>query len=137
MKILGIDYGRAKMGLAISETGLAEPWKVVKVGSVEDALGKLVHIVEQERIGQAVIGTSEGEMGEEQKQFAQKLADKLEIPVETWDETLSTQEAQRRSIEAGIPRNKRRQLGDAFAATVMLQSYLDEHATKIEDTPSV
>lgn len=131
MKILGIDYGRAKIGLAISEAGLAEPWKVVWVGSMEEAVRKVVQVVQVEQV---VVGVSEGKMGEEQERFAKTLAERLIIPVETWDETLSTQEAQSRSIAAGVPKKKRRILEDAFAAAVMLQSYLDQHG---EDTSSV
>ena len=60
-------------------------------------------------------------MAEEQKEFAKNLG------AETFDETLTTKEAQRLSLEAGLPRKKRRGMEDAFAATLMLQSYLDNH----------
>lgn len=134
MKILGIDYGRAKIGLAIGEVGLAQPWKVVRVTSMEDALGKVKQVVQAEQVEQVVVGVSEGEMGQEQESFAQALTKKVNVPVETWDETLSTREAQQRAIEAGVPKKKRRILEDAFASCIMLQSYLDQHG---EDTPGV
>ena len=134
MKILGIDYGRAKIGLAISEAGLAEPWKVLRVSSVKDALVAVSQIVKTEQTEKVVVGVSEGKMGEEQKNFVEKLSQKLAITVETWDETLSTRDAQRLAIEAGVSRGKRRELEDAFASCVMLQSYLDQHG---EDTSSV
>lgn len=114
MRILGIDYGRSKIGLAIAEGSLAEPWKVVKPGDVKG-------ILEQEKFDKIVVGVSEGVMGEESKKFAEALS------AETFDETLSTQDAQRLSREAGINQKKRRGMEDAFAASIMLQNYLDTH----------
>jgi len=111
-KILGIDYGRAKIGLAIGEGFLAEPWKVVN-------LRKLKEILKKGEFDKIVVGVSEGAMGEESKKFAK------EIGAETFDETLSSKDAQRISLEAGVPRKKRRELEDAFSATIMLQSFID------------
>jgi len=112
MKMLGIDYGRTKMGLAVAESTLAEPWKVVKPS-------ELKKIVETENFDKIVVGISEGEMGKEQKEFAKELG------AETFDETLTSYDAQRLSREAGISRKKRRGMEDAFAAAIMLQNYLD------------
>lgn len=122
MKILGIDYGRAKVGLAIAEGPLAEPHSVVKVKPVEEAVKRVVMV---EGVGRVVVGISENEMGKEQEEFVCRLQEKLEIPVETWDETLSTQDAQTLLIASGKSRKKRREMEDAYAATIMLQSYLD------------
>ena len=114
MKILGIDYGRSKIGLATTEGSLAEPWKVVKTS-------ELKKVLENESFDKIIVGVSRGAMAEEQKGFAKSLG------AETFDETLTTKEAQRLSLEAGLPRKKRRGMEDAFAATLMLQSYLDNH----------
>lgn len=114
MKILGIDYGRRKVGLAISEGVLAEPWKVI-------SLDDLKSILEKGGFDKIVVGVSSGAMAKEQEKFAKSIG------AETIDETLTTKEAQRLSLEAGISRKKRRGMEDAFAASVMLQSYLDQH----------
>lgn len=114
MRILGIDYGLAKVGLAIAEGPLAEPWKVVKTSELKEVL-------EKENFDKVVVGVSEGEMGDEQKRFAS------EIGGETFDETLSTYEAQELSRESGMTRKKRHDMEDAFAATIMLQNYLDQN----------
>lgn len=127
MKILGIDYGRKKIGMAIADGPLAEPWKIVKYSQVEEVIKRLSYLVAENEIDKIVVGISEGEMGEESKEFSLNLSKKLDIPVETFDETLSTQEAQRLSIEAGIKRKKRRGLEDAYAASVVLQSYIDSN----------
>ncbi len=119
MKILGIDYGKAKIGLAIGVGSLAEPLKVIRVNSPEDALLKIAKEIEIEKPEKIVVGVSEGEMGEESKKFAKKIG------AETFDETLSTRDAQELSMVAGVNRKKRHEMEDAFAASVMLQSYLD------------
>ncbi|MBI2268034.1 MAG: Holliday junction resolvase RuvX [Candidatus Blackburnbacteria bacterium] len=125
MVILGIDYGRSKLGVAISEGGFAEPLVVVKTVSVSQAVEKIGRIVQEEGVEKLVVGVSEGSMAEEEEQFVQKLQGELKVPVETWDETLTTQDAHELSIEAGVSRRKRRNLEDAFAAAIMLQSFLD------------
>ena len=128
MKILGIDYGRSKIGLALSEGKLAEPLKVVHYKEVGEVIKKIVWIVEEEVVGKVIVGVSEGEMGKESKNFSLNLSKSLSIPVETFDETLSTKGAQTLSIEAGIKRGKRKKMEDAFAATLTLQDYLDSQA---------
>jgi len=125
MRILGIDYGYRKIGLAIAETGLAEPFIVVHVNSEEEAIEKLSKIAKEERIEKIVVGVSEGKMGKDSELFGKKLRENLGTPVEFEDETLSSRDSQRLSIAAGLSRKKRKQMEDAFAATVMLQSYLE------------
>lgn len=127
-KILGVDYGRRKIGLALSSGFLAQPFKVVGVGSVEEAVSKVVQVVQVEQVEQVVVGISEGEMGEEQKNFAGRLKKELSgVSVEVWDETLSTYDARLLAREAGVARHRVRGREDAFAAAVMLQSFLDTH----------
>jgi len=127
MKILGIDYGRKKIGLAISEGRLAEPYMVVRVENVRQGQDKIVNIIVGLRVQRIVVGISEGKMEEEAKKFGQSLSKKLNIPVETCDETLTTREAKTLSLEAGIGRKKRKSLEDSYAATLILQRYLDVH----------
>jgi len=127
MKILGIDYGRKKIGLAVSGGKLAEPLKVIRYRDIKILSEKLQKIVKENNIEKIVVGVSEGEMGEESKKFALAISHQPLAIVETFDETLSTHEAKKLSLEAGISRKKRRGLEDAFAAAVMLQSYLDSY----------
>jgi putative Holliday junction resolvase len=116
MKILGIDYGRKKIGLAISEGSLAEPWKVIRG---DDLIDQMKKILAQGAFDKVIVGISGGTMAVEQESFARSLG------AETFDETLTTKEAQRLSQEAGISRKKRREMEDAFAAAIILQNYLD------------
>lgn len=121
MKTLGIDYGRSKVGLAISDGKIAEPMKVVKYNDINQLVQKLKTEIEQNKIEKVVVGVSEGEIAKESKKLAKMLN------AETFDETLSTHDAQELSIQAGMKRKRRREMEDAFAATVMLQSYLDDN----------
>ena len=124
MKILGIDYGRKKVGLAFAATMLAEVYGVIRFRSIGEAIKKIKNIVDKEEIEKVVIGISEGEMAKETKKFGEKLEMDLKIPIVYQDETLSTKEAQRLSIEAGIGRKKRQKMEDAYSATLILQEYL-------------
>lgn len=123
--MLGVDYGRKKIGLALAEGSLAEPMGVVRVGSANEAVRKVKQVIEEENIERLVLGLSEGEMAEETEEFGRKLEKELEIPVAFQDETLSTKMAQDLSIKAGIRRKKRRFLEDAYSAAIILQAYLD------------
>lgn len=125
MVILGIDYGKSKIGMAVSSGVITQPLGVLRVLSKNEAIKKIKEAARQEGAEKIVVGVSEGKMKEEQLGFAQDLSQKLDISVETWDETLSTKDAQSLSRLAGVGRKKRKMMEDAFAAAVMLQSFLD------------
>lgn len=134
MKYLGIDYGRSKIGLAMSDGKLAEPYQVIRYKDQEKMFFHIKRIVEKQKIENVVIGLSENEMGEEIKKFSTTLSSVLGttsekqvtlISCELFDETLSTHDAQELSKQTGMSRKKRRELEDAFAASIMLQSYID------------
>jgi len=134
MRILTIDYGRKKIGLAISDGSLAEPYKVIRFKSEEEAIRKVVQVVssfaktsEDKKVEKIVVGISEGKMAEETQRFVRKLRKRLKLPIVFQDETLTTKEAEELAIKAGIKRKKRRELSDAYAATLILQDYLDSH----------
>jgi putative Holliday junction resolvase len=124
-KVLGIDYGKKKIGLASATTTLAEVYGVIRFETIKEAIRKIRKTVEREKVEKIVIGISEGKMAKETKRFGRKLEKEINLPVVFQDETLSTKEAQALAIEAGIRRKKRKQLEDAYAAAVILQDYLD------------
>jgi putative holliday junction resolvase len=127
MKILGIDYGERKIGISIAETKIAEPYSVLRYTFQEKVIGEILKIIELLRVEKIVIGLSEGKSAQNTKIFGEELLKKISIPLEYFDETLSTQEAINLSIEAGIKRSKRKKLEDSYAATVMLQLYLEKN----------
>ncbi|KKT32959.1 MAG: RNase H-like protein ribonuclease, partial [Candidatus Woesebacteria bacterium GW2011_GWB1_44_11b] len=81
-----------------------------------------------EKVERVVIGVSEGQMARESLDFAKMVEEKLQLVVDVEDETLTSRDAQRLSIEAGIKRKKRRNMEDAYSAALMLQKYLDNLA---------
>ena len=123
---MGIDFGRAKIGLAVSEGLLAEPYSVVRYEDEKELLEKIKVLVDKEKIDKVVVGVSEGKSAEEATSFGEKLRE-LGLEIIFFDETLSTVSAQELSREAGMKRKKRKALEDAFAASVMLQSFLDSN----------
>ena len=127
MKILSIDYGQRKIGIAIAETVIAEPYCVLRYESEDVVIEKILEIIKSLSIEKIIVGVSEGKSAENSKSFGKKLSAKININLEYVDETLTTKEAQEYSIEAGINRLKRRKLEDAYAATIMLQWYLEKN----------
>jgi len=125
MRILGIDYGQRKIGLALATSKIAEPLGVIKYLNWKSFVIRLIKILTEEKIEKIVIGISEAKSGRETRTFGEKLAKEISLPVEYFDETLSTQEAQKLSREAGIGCKKRTTLEDAYAAAVILQNCLD------------
>lgn len=127
MKILGIDYGKAKVGLALGDTGsrLSEPWKILRYTDIKILSVKIKQIVGKEKVEKIIVGVSEGKMAQESRSFGKQIGEYCNIKVDFVDETLTSADASRLSIEAGIRRNKRKGMEDAFAASLILQSYLD------------
>lgn len=126
MKYLGIDYGRSKIGLAVSDGKLAEPYQVIRYKDFDKMIAHIGRIVEKQKIEKIVVGVSEGEMAEEINRFVQTIRLTLNpVPCEVQDETLSTHDAIEMSIASHMGRKKRKEMEDAFAASIMLQNYID------------
>lgn len=130
MNILAIDYGDKKIGLALADGILAEPYTVITYTDTKKLLFRLGEIIYKKAIDLVLIGISEGRSKKRAINFENKLKNYLgnfskSVLVKTVDETLSTKEAVGRAIEAGIQRKKRKAREDAYAAAVILQNYLD------------
>lgn len=126
MKLLGIDYGDAKIGLAIGDidSGVATPFGVVKNLGINNALDELKKICDKERIEKIVIGVpvNPNELESEQirkiENFITRLREKTGLEIVGRDERFSTQEAQKL-----ITKNKAQD--DAISAMLILQNYFD------------
>jgi len=125
MKYLGIDYGEAKIGLAMGddETHLALPYKIISNPGEEKLFNELKDLIRAETVGVAVVGFPLNLRGQTSiqtsrvKRFSDRLQENIQIPVILHDERLSSQEAKK--LNAG----KR---DDDVAAMIMLQNYLDK-----------
>lgn len=133
MRYLGIDVGRARIGVALADEVLrtARPLRVVeRRGDVPD-LAVLADVAAEFEVTQAVVGLplnmdgTEGPSADFARRFAAKLGDALNVPVVLHDERLSTFEAEARLRERGLSSKQLRPLVDAEAAAVILQSWLD------------
>jgi len=133
MKYLGVDWGERRVGLALSDESstIASPFVVEKCRSDEERLQIVLRHVREQGVGTVVLGMplslsgEEGPTGRAVRRFGEMLAERLDIPLELWDERLTTGSAQRALIEAGLRRGRRKEVVDKVAASVMLQSFLD------------
>jgi len=133
MRILGLDVGDKTIGVAVSDELLltAQNLTVIKRVSKKEDFLQLKKIIEDYNIGKVVVGLPKnmngtiGERGETSISFAEKIKNKFGIPIELWDERLTTVSAERVLLEADLSRKKRKEVIDKVAASFILQSYLD------------
>lgn len=136
MRYLGLDVGSKTVGVAVSDQlgWTAQPITTLKIDEANQifAFEQLEKIIQEYQIETAVIGLPKnmnntvGERVEAVKNYGQLLENRFNIKIEYIDERLSTTQAQRMlTREANISRNKRKQVIDKMAATIILQSYLD------------
>src|ERR1700686_1856681 len=132
--ILGIDFGRARIGLAISDELrlLAHPLETIPAN--KDSVKRISEIVRDRKIDKVVVGIPRhmsGEIGaaaNEALEFAEKLRAQLPCAVETWDERLTTVAANRALRDAGKKTRDTRKFVDQVAAQMILQGYLDRES---------
>jgi len=124
MRILGIDFGIAKIGLAIADDGLSQPIGIIK--NHQKTLTKIAQLAEQKKIERIIIGVSDGKIGQRAREYGKQLEKITGIKVFFQDETLTTKEAIAKMIEAGKKKKYRQEKEDAFAAAIILQAYLDK-----------
>lgn len=123
-RYLGIDYGDARIGVAVSYGSLAEPLVVLSNdGTHWETLQSLVN---EYRITHLVVGQSEQAMAEKSQAFATELAQITKLPYTMHDETLSSKEVESKLKEQRQGKKQYRGPIDHFAAAVILQRYLDE-----------
>jgi len=131
--ILGLDIGERRIGLALSDAlGItAQALATIRRRGWEEDLAKLEEIIRERQVTELVVGLprnlngSLGPQAQRVLEFVMRLKECLSLPIITWDERLSTREAEAALREAGLTWRKRRQVVDKVAAAIILQSYLD------------
>ncbi|MGI6588930.1 MAG: Holliday junction resolvase RuvX [Peptococcia bacterium] len=134
MRILGMDLGEKRIGLAVSdELGItAQGLPTVKRTKIKEDLRQLVEIIKEKKIMKLVVGLPKnmngtlGPQAEKVKSFVTLLTKEYPLEVIYWDERLTTVEAQRTLLEGDVSRKKRKKSVDKIAAMIILQSYLDK-----------
>ncbi len=133
MRIMGIDYGTKRIGVAVSDPSctMAHPLDIVLVrgdGSHIESLKKIAHDYQVDRVVVGLPFNMDGDMGESALKVArwsEDLCRQLDLPVELWDERLTTSEAHEILMHLKVKGPKRRQIVDKIAASIILKSYLD------------
>jgi putative Holliday junction resolvase len=136
MRILGLDVGERRIGVAVVDESVrvALPVTVVERRELPADLDAIAGLVQEQGAEAVVVGLpislngSLGPQAQAVKAFAQELSDRLSLPIEYWDERLSSVEAQQRLASAGHRGRKAKAKRDAAAAAIVLQSYLDAQA---------
>ena len=136
MRILGLDFGTKTTGVAVSDPlgWTAQGLEIIRrqdENSLKPTLARIAELCTAYQVEKIVLGLPKnmnntlGERGEATLLFKEKLEARLKIPVETWDERLSTVAAESILLEADVSRKKRKNVIDKLAATIILQNYLD------------
>lgn len=133
MRILAIDHGTKRMGLALSdEFGMvATPLEFIPAEPFSDFLKRLKELIREKQVEQILVGMprnmdgSYGPAALKVREFVAVLKETIGAPIRTWDERLTSAQANRMLIEADVRRNKRKERVDGAAAAILLQSYLD------------
>ena len=133
MRSLGLDIGDKRIGVALSDPDgiLASPLTIINRKDESRDIKAIIDIISQQGVGQVIVGlprSMDGSLGEQAKkvkEFTQKLASRIQVPVEYRDERLTTVMAERLGRAAGS-KKKIKARYDAQAAALILQGYLDE-----------
>ncbi len=132
-RLLGIDYGAVRIGLAISDPDrkIASPLATYTRRSRTQDAQYFRELVAQEEISQLVLGLPihlsgrEGQSSEQARAFGKWLMEATGLPLLFWDERFTTVEAEGHLLSAGLTNKRRKARRDRVAAQILLQSYLD------------
>ena len=133
MRVLGLDIGARRIGVAVSDPlgTVATPLKVLDARKLAGDLTPLRRMVEDYEVDLLVAGLpltmsgDEGPQAQEVREKAEELARALRLPLEMWDERLSTTEAERSMSASGVSARDSKAAVDMVAAALILQGYLD------------
>ena len=131
MRLLGIDYGDVRIGLAISDPlGLtAQPFGTIQNSAT--AIDEIIKVINEKKVTKLVVGLPKNQHGDDSikaadvREFSARLLEKVTIELELVDERFSTKAAQRQLIQMDVNRKRRKSIIDTQAAMFILQGVLD------------
>ena len=143
MRVLGLDFGEKTIGVAVSDPfgWTAQGLEIIRRKEENNLVASMARIKElcAEYGAELIVlgfpknmNNTEGPRVEKTKQFKKRLEKELKLPLELWDERLSTMGAERTLLEADISRAKRKKVIDKQAAVFILQGWLDCNAHKFK-----
>jgi len=145
MRILGLDMGESRIGVALSDELLltAQGLCVLKSRGTANDIEQIVELIDKHAVTHLVLGLpknmdgSQGPMAEKVLEFGRKLQSRQpDVILAYWDERLTTAAAQRVLVDADMSRSRRRQVVDKVAAGLILQGYMDFLARKVSPAQS-
>ena len=133
MRILALDHGTKRIGVAVSDETrtIAQPLEYIPAEPFADFLARLKQLLVEKEIDFILVGLprnmdgSYGPAALKVQTFVAALKDALTVPIKTWDERLTSAQANRVLIQGKVRRDKRKEKVDKMAAAILLQSYLD------------
>ena len=137
MRVLAIDHGSKRMGIAVSDElkMIAQPLEFIPAEPFPAFLARLEEIIRDKEVESILVGLprnmdgSYGPAALKVQDFVAALKGALSVPIKTWDERLTSAQANRLLIQGNVRRDKRKEKVDKMAAAILLQSYLDSLAT--------
>ena len=136
MRILALDHGSKRIGVAVSDElkMIAQPLEFISAEPFADFLTRLNQLLSEKQVELILVGMprnmngSYGPAALKVEEFVAALRRSMTVPIKTWDERLTSAQADRYLIEGNVRRDKRKQKVDQTAAAILLQSYLDSLA---------
>lgn len=134
MRIMGLDVGSKTIGVALTdELGMfASPFKtIMRTASIKADMREVTALIDEYDVSKVVVGIpimlsgEEAVQAEKIREFGDRLAKRIRVPLEYWDERLTTVEAHRALRALGKSWEKRKKVVDAVAASLILKSYLE------------
>lgn len=133
MRILALDHGTKRIGVALSDElkMIAQPLEFIPAEPFAAVLARLKEILRDKQVELILVGMprnmdgSYGPAALKVQEFVAALREAVAVPIQTWDERLTTVQAQRFLIQGGVRREKRKEKVDKTAAAILLQGYLD------------
>jgi putative Holliday junction resolvase len=136
MRMLALDHGTVRIGVALSDElkMIAHPLEFIPAEPFAKFLDRLKEILREKEVESILVGMprnmdgSYGPAALKVQTFVAVLRDALTVPIQTWDERLTSVQANRFLTEGNVRRDKRKEKVDKMAAAILLQSYLDAHS---------
>ena len=133
MRILAIDHGSRRIGIAVSDELklIAQPLEFIPAEPFTDFLARLQELLREKEVELILVGLprnmdgSHGPAAQKVQEFVAALRGHVGVPIRTRDERLTSAQANRLLIQGNVRREKRREKVDQMAAAILLQSYLD------------
>lgn len=133
MRIMALDVGDKRIGVAVSDPfgWTSAKMLTVDVNEDEDVVERLKRLIAEEGVGKIITGLprnmdgTDSEQTKKVRRFAETLESVVDVPIQLWDERLSTVAATKSLLQAGLKRRQRKRVVDGVAASLILQSYLD------------